>query len=74
VYVSVGEGKLDTERTDPDCADHGCDAMRYAVTFVWRRDLSPEKDPARKQVLTWGQVLGHDEVWEESGGPPKHLK
>lgn len=70
VYASVGEGKLDKERTDPDCADHGCDSMRYAVTFLWRRDLTPEKDPERRPMLTYAQVLGHDEVWDDIGRKP----
>lgn len=65
VYAVSGDGRLDVEKTDPDCADHGCDAMRYAVTFLWRRDLSEEKEKERSRKITWGDVLGHDEVWDK---------
>lgn len=65
VYATSGDGRLDVEKTDPDCADHGCDSMRYAVTFLWRRDLSEEKEKERSRKITWGDVLGHDEVWDK---------
>lgn len=66
VYSQGEHGKIDTERTDPTCADHGCDALRYAVTFLHKRDLTPEREQSKGQVTTWAQVLGHDEVWEKS--------
>lgn len=68
VYAQSEHGKLDTERTDPSCADHGCDSMRYAVSFIHRRDLTPEKEPSRTSQITWAQVLGHDEVWDNIEG------
>jgi hypothetical protein len=66
VYSQGEHGKLDTERTDPSCADHGCDALRYAVSFLHRRDMTPDQESRKGPVTTWADVLGHREVWEKS--------
>jgi len=42
--------------------------MRYAVSFIHRRDLTPEKEPSRTSQITWAQVLGHDEVLDNIEG------
>lgn len=34
-------GEIMLEATDPKCADHGCDAMRYMATDNWRRTPRP---------------------------------
>lgn len=44
---------------DPKCEDHGIDAMRYAVTFKWGRDLGEEPE-IRSEPGTLGDLLGHD--------------
>lgn len=66
VYAQGEHGRLDTEKTDPMCSDHGCDALRYAVTFLHKRDMTPETEERRTASVTWGQVLGHDEVWQKA--------
>lgn len=47
VYEKVDEGKLNKDRPDPTCADHGCDATRYAAMGVWlhRMPKVPEAPP-----------------------------
>jgi phage terminase large subunit len=44
VYLVDETGKPSKERTDPTCPDHGCDATRYAMNFIWRHlfDNKPE--------------------------------
>jgi phage terminase large subunit len=34
-YEKVEEGKVNKDRPDPTCADHGCDATRYLAMGVW---------------------------------------
>ena len=63
VYAKVDDGKRNKERTDPNCADHGCDALRYMARAIWQKDYSdPEKSVPYGQQ-SFGAVLGHDKVW-----------
>lgn len=50
------------EKPDPECADHGMDAMRYAAMFAWRKDL--HRIPVSRTFVpgSMGSILGHDEA------------
>lgn len=59
VYLLDDEGRPQGERVDPECVDHGCDAMRYGATWVWRRDLAPIHPAPTDKPGTIGSFLGH---------------
>lgn len=50
-------GKPTKERTDPACADHACDAMRYMAQFMWRRDLSPRAEQIKPKLGTLASFI-----------------
>jgi phage terminase large subunit len=64
VYLQMQDGKPSKEQTDPQCDDHGCDALRYAACFMWMRDVGETPSGGKFKEGTWGQVLGFDEFWE----------
>ena len=64
VWAEVREGRPVRERPDPGSADHGCDAMRYAVMYAWRKDHGRGAPTATYNPGTFGQLLGHKEVLE----------
>lgn len=63
VWAQSQEGKMEKERPDPTCADHACDCLRYAAMFLWRRDYSMPNQAPSYSVGTWGDVMGHQEVF-----------
>lgn len=50
------------ENTDPDCVQDGCDATRYANTYVWAKDLSEAEIAPRFKAGSLGDILGHEAV------------
>jgi hypothetical protein len=50
--------ELKPEEPDPSCADHACDAMRYAAMFLWRTDLGPVPESFTFPKDSLGDVLG----------------
>ncbi len=56
------DGKPDKEQPNPLCADHGCDALRYAAMFLWNCDLTPIPPPPEFAVDAYGSILKHEEV------------
>lgn len=46
------------EETKRDAADHGCDQLRYASTFAWKRDMTPPIPPKVYPKWSYGEVLG----------------
>jgi len=66
VWMQAVDGRPIKERPDPTCADHGCDAMRYATMFAWGKDLTPEDTRPKYEPDTLGSVLKHNEVLAES--------
>lgn len=40
VWRTTKDGQPVKEEPDPTAPDHGCDALRYAAMYLWRRDLS----------------------------------
>ena len=67
IYRDHKDGTAIREEPSPDSDDHSCDALRYLCLFLdsndWRSP--PEKDPAFAPG-TFGDVMGHAEVLEES--------
>ena len=61
VYAEAREGRPVREIPDPSCADHACDAMRYACMFAWKKDMSRAVAVDKYPSHTLGAVLGHDE-------------
>lgn len=65
VYAKVENGKLNKERTDPSCADHGCDSLRYACAAIWNKDYSSsDAGPVFAHSSAYA-TLGHQETWDE---------
>lgn len=64
VWRETLNGQYDKEEPDPRNHDHGCDAMRYAAMFAWGSDLAPIHKERMFKPGSWGDVLGHQEVWE----------
>jgi len=62
VWAKSEDGQIKREIPDPLCSDHGCDAMRYAAMFRWRKDLSTRADRQRFPEGTLGHLFGHDEI------------
>lgn len=58
------DGKPVKERPDPACADHGCDALRYAAMFAWGKDWSPRATTRALPPGSIGAILGHDRLME----------
>lgn len=50
------------EDSDPECADHGMDATRYAAMFAWGKTLHKERSPRKFKPGSMGAILGHNEV------------
>jgi hypothetical protein len=62
VWKTSKDGQPIKEESDPMCADHGCDAMRYAAMFAWGQDLTPEDAKPKFAPDSMGGVLSHDDV------------
>lgn len=50
------------ERPDPKCEDHGCDAMRYAAMYNWKRDHTKRETGPMFEADTLGALLKHEAV------------
>ena len=46
------------EETNPDCWDDGCDTLRYACNFMWRRNLAKGEKIQPWEPGSAGDVLG----------------
>lgn len=38
IYKTEKDGRPNKDQTDPACADHACDALRYATSYAYGRD------------------------------------
>lgn len=57
------DGKPIKEKPDDNSEDHGCDALRYAAMYAWRKDYeTPAKKKTEYAAGTLGAELGHAEV------------
>lgn len=56
------DGQPIKEETDPNCEDHGCDAMRYAAMYAWCRDLTDPTEKPKFDPGSMGDVLDHGDV------------
>jgi phage terminase large subunit len=63
VFSQDNQGRIN-EETDPRCEDHGCDALRYAAMWVWKRQV-------KTHVIAEREYGG----WSNSGmfGTPRSL-
>lgn len=59
VYPLAQDGKPIKETPDPACADHGCDATRYAAMEV-DRIFTPERQKKKWRRNSFGSWLDHD--------------
>ena len=64
-YGIIEEGKTNRDQPAPGQADHGCDAMRYAMMWLWRKNGAPRKVEGDFEVGTWADVLGHKRFLKE---------
>ena len=62
VWRTTKDGQPVKEEPDPTAPDHGCDALRYAAMYLWRRDLSdpPVRRDWKKDSL--GAWMDHAEL------------
>lgn len=70
VWAKHDDGQISREVPDPLCADHGCDALRYAAMFRWKKDLAPRKRQQGYPEGTLGHLFGHDRIL----GPEKRAR
>jgi phage terminase large subunit len=49
---------------DKDCADHGCDAMRYAVVWAWGKALGAGAEAEKDESQTCRVLLNMDKVFK----------
>ena len=70
VWAKTDDGRVAREIPDPLCSDHGCDALRYAAMFRWRKDMSTREDRKQYAEGTLGHLFGHDEIL----GPERRAK
>ena len=68
VWAESKDGRPVREIPDPSCADHACDAMRYAVMFAWRKDMSRAVSVEKYAANSLGSLLQHDETMRKSTG------
>lgn len=65
VWTETKEGQYDKEEPDNKCEDHGCDALRYAMMFLWGTDLTPYHKNRLYAPETFGDLLDHEDYFEE---------
>lgn len=67
VYLERDDGRAVKEATDPKCSDHGCDATRYAASFILGDgfDLTPPAQPVSFPPNSYGAALGHAELFRQ---------
>lgn len=65
VWRDPREGKQLDEEPDPQCPDHGIDAMRYALMGAWRVDEHKPAPPPQYDPDALYYKLGHDELDKE---------
>ena len=61
-WKTTEDGQAIKDEPNKRCSDHGCDAMRYAATFAWGKDLTPPQTKTTFPEGSMGDVLGHDDV------------
>ena len=66
VWKDVGTSGEPKEGPDPRCADHGCDCLRYLCVWMDRSDWRTEEEEKPYETGTYGDLMGHAEVFEES--------
>lgn len=64
VYRVMEDGKPYREEPEPTCIDHGCDALRYAAVWIWKRDFTVTPEPEGYKPGTYGAEL-FDGRWDE---------
>lgn len=62
VFLKAEDGKPIPEEPDPACANHGCDALRYMMMFVHKKNLTPIERPQRYPPGTLGHLYQIDKV------------
>lgn len=59
-YVPRVDGKsYQTDKPDPKCDDHGCDAMRYMMMYAWRHKHKAPLEPTGYKPGTMGAKFNH---------------
>jgi phage terminase large subunit len=62
VYREIKDGQAVKEEPELDAEDHGCDTMRYAMTFLDYTDWAGQDPKKGYSAGSFGAVLGHQEV------------
>lgn len=63
-WILKEDGQPQPEKPNPTCADHGCDATRYAVMGYWKKDYKePDKgwEPTPLSYADWAGVGVHED-------------
>lgn len=64
VYREVKDGQAVKEECAPDSDDHGCDMVRYGMTFLDRNDWQPNQEKSRLPIGSIGRIMGHEALLE----------
>jgi PBSX family phage terminase large subunit len=67
-YHEAKDGQEVKEEPRKDGDDHGCDALRYGMSFLDRNDWQPAPVASEFKPGSVGKLLGHDKVWAKIRG------
>lgn len=65
VWLEHRPGQPPKNRPDPSCQDHGADAMRYAMLYIFRNDHAEPPANRKWHPDSNAAWYGHDEVVDE---------
>lgn len=60
-YPTLEEGQINRELPANGQDDHGCDTMRYALMWLWLRNIVHVPKKSLFDVGSWADVLGHSD-------------
>lgn len=60
-YPVLEEGQINRDEPAKGQPDHGCDAMRYALMWLWRKNMVLLPKKSTFDVGSWADILGHDD-------------
>jgi phage terminase large subunit len=65
VYKPTKDEQRQKEEAALNSDDHGCDSTRYACKFLDGNDWAPGEEEEKYPAMSYGAILGHQEVQEE---------
>ena len=59
-YAPIEAGKFNRDEPERGQPDHGCDALRYALMWLWRKSTVLRTMEPAFEIGTYGEVLEHE--------------